>query len=247
MLTSEEQSAIRWYIGDIEGSDAHHPALSDPKAYVVINSLFYPGICTERARAAEGKRLNPAILSDPAWLKQTLTALLCACQKCALHEERTVYRVERAADYAICRERGETIGFTSTSTAGFLPAYTDRKGIVLLTYTLPPGTPCIPMQDALPHYAKAEEAEILLPPGLRLTLTERQPSLTEQCILDADGTPPVCSVAAVPSELHAVVPAMQHPDGAAAGQRVFTALMRGEEPHTPDIEAYIRWKDVQPF
>lgn len=244
MLTPEELSAIRWYIGDTEGSD---PVLGDPKAYVVINSLFYPGIRTECARAAEGKRLNPAILSDPAWLKRTLTALLLACQKCAIHKKRTVYRVERATDYAVCRERGETVGFTSTSTAGFLPAYTDRKGIVLLTYTLPSGTPCIPMQDVLPHYAKAEEAEILLPPGLCLTLTERQPSSAEQCILDADGVPPVCSVHAVPSRLHTVLPAMQYPDGAVAGQRVFTALMQKNEPRTADIEAYIRWKDVQPF
>lgn len=244
MLTPEELSAIRWYIGDTEG---HHPVLGDPKAYVVINALFYPDIRTERARALEGKRLNPAILSDPVWLKQTLTALLSACHKCAITETRTVYRVERATDYEICRQRSETIGFTSTSTAGFLPAYTDRKGIVLLTYTLPAGTPCIPMQDVLPHYAKAEEAEILLPPGLHLTLTEQQPSPAELCILDADGAPPVCSVHAIPSELHAVLPAMQCPDGAAAGQRVFSALMKGDEPDTTDVETYCEWKAAQPL
>ena len=61
MLNEKEIRALRFYIGDVSGSD---PFFSDPKAYVVLNSLFFPDISSERARAAEGKLLNPAIIAD---------------------------------------------------------------------------------------------------------------------------------------------------------------------------------------
>ena len=60
-LRDAQLRAVKWYIGDVEGDD---PFWGDPKAYVTLNSLFFPGTATEEARAAEGKPLNPEILRD---------------------------------------------------------------------------------------------------------------------------------------------------------------------------------------
>ena len=52
-LNGREKAALRYYIGDVSGNDEFW---SDPKAYTVLNSLFFAGTATERSRAAEGKR-----------------------------------------------------------------------------------------------------------------------------------------------------------------------------------------------
>lgn len=240
MLNEPEQKAVRYYIGDTEGDD---PFWGDPKAYVVLNSLFYPGIRTEAARAAEGKRLNPAILDDPERLHKVLSGLLSACRKCALPEERRSFRVERWSDYQELRSEGACIGFTSTSTAGFLGAYADRIGIALMAFTLPAGTPCIPVAEVLPHYAKADEAEILLPPYLGLFIRERGVPEAYLGIMDAQGEPPI-----VYAEVTCCPMVMQPPasggeiSACPAGKRVYTALMDGIQPDPEDVAAYTAWK-----
>ena len=236
MLSDKQIAAVRWYTGDVEETD---PFWGDPKAYVGINALFFPGIETERMRAAEGKPLNPALLSEEKRLRDVLGALLSAFQPVKMPLQ--TFRVERMADYMQMRRAGKTLSFTSTSLAGFLSAYQDRRGIALLQFALPAGTPVIHMAQALPDYAKAEEAEVLLPPCLGMRFTE-QPLLPEQqSILDADGNPPACCVRAVPGK---IIPPAQSiaADGHAAGMRVFAALGRGEEPDAEDVVVYTAWK-----
>ncbi|MBR3629908.1 MAG: hypothetical protein IKN55_05485 [Oscillospiraceae bacterium] len=236
MLDKKQIAAVRWYTGDVEGTD---PFWGDPKAYVGINALFFPGITTERMRAAEGKPLNPALLSDEKRLREVLGALLSAF--CPARMPLRTFRVERMADYSAMRSAGGTLSFTSTSLAGFLPAYQDRRGIALMQFDLPAGTPVIHMAEALPAYAKAEEAEVLLPPYLTLRFAEQALLPEQQHILDADGNPPICFVQAVPGEIVAPeqLPAA---DGHTAGMRVFTALGRGEEPDAEDVVVYTAWK-----
>lgn len=240
MLTESQRRAIRWYIGDVAGDD---PFWGDPKAYVTVNALFFPGIDAEKARAAEGKRLNPAILEDADRLAHTLGSLMSAFTPLA--EPICTYRVERYADYTVMRDNGSrTCSFTSTSTAGFLSAYQDRVGIALMRFALPAGTPCIDMSRVLDDYAKPEEAEILLPPGLGLQLTEAAPDPAEMQILDAKGNPPAVSVTAVPdSEKPVSVPVESVPDACRlAGIRVLRALMAGEKPDAQDAACYVLWK-----
>ena len=187
-LEGECLRAVKYYSGDVSGDD---PFWGDPKAYNTLNSLFFPGIRTEEARAAEGKRLNPAMLSDYGRLTAVACRLLEASVLCARDEEKRAYRVERCRDFYDCVIEGGSISFTSTSTAGFLPAYRDRRGIALLTFTIAAGVPCIPMEQALDIYAKSSEQEILLPPWVRYRLTYRPLSREEELITDADGKPPV--------------------------------------------------------
>ncbi len=241
-LKEAEIAALRYYIGDVSGDD---PFWGDGRAYLVLNALFYPGIVTERARAAEGKPLNPAILADEERLRTVCTDLLSVFQRSACEAPLTLYRVERLADYRLNVEAGHLISFTSTSTAGFLPAYRDRRGIALMRFQLPAGTPCIPMNKALPVYAKAGEAEVLLPPLLRCQFAEVPLTEAERVITDADGKEPAVSVLATAEGLAPVPEAaacVLYPDGNAAGQRVYRALCSGNEPDAADAELYSLWK-----
>ena len=238
-LTDAQRRAVRYYIGDVEG-DA--PFWSNGKAYVVLNSLFFPGIETERARAAEGKRLDPEILADEARLIGLLRDLMSAFRPSGIARE--VCRVERHRDFLQMETAGRTVSFTSTCQSGFLPQYGDRVGVVLMRFMLTAETPCIPMADVLPHYAKADEDEILLPPFLPLTFRDDPPSPAELAITDANGDPPVRCVIAEPGTMPRLQsdPLPLPKDGAAAGRRVFAALTAGETPDDADVLAYTSWK-----
>lgn len=235
-LSAAQLRAVRWYIGDVEGDD---PFWGDPKAYVTLNSLFFPGISAEQARVREGKRLNPAILSDETRLLETMQDLLSAFYP--LEQGLRTYRIERYCDFLQMREYGRTLSFTSTSTAGFLPAYRDREGITLMRLELVPGTLCLPMAQVLPHYAKADEAEVLLPPGTRLFLRELPRTPDELRILDANGDPPVMSVLARTEGL-AEPEDLPHMPLDRMGVRVLTALSTGKIPEEGDLIRYQQWK-----
>lgn len=254
-LTPGQLEAVRYYEGDVEGDD---PFWGDGKAYVTLNSLFYDGIGTERRRAAEGRRLNPTIVADPARIFDLCVSLISACRAADLSQPRTAYRVERYADYLDMREAGRTISFTSTSTGGFLPAYGDRIGIALLTFLIPAGVPCLPYAELLhDDYAKGNEQEIMLPPGLALTFEETPLRPEEFGIADAQGNPPIVKcvvrVEARPllsggTETHSVdsgtASGVLESEGIAAATRVYDALNSGKEPAPEDITSYCTWKQA---
>lgn len=243
MLTSAEKKALRFYIGDVSGND---PFYGDPKAYIMLNALFFPGIASESARTAEGKRLNPHILANTPRLLDFFETLLPAFRKETVSENITVFRVERLSDYLLCRERGMTVSLTSTSKTGFLKSYRDRRGIILMRFTLTPGTPCIDASYALEHYAKPEEAEILLPPFLEMALTETELSPDEIDITDSLNEPPRKSVIALPRKISDPCPEVRDlsDEGAAAGQRVCMALNAGKIPLPEDVKLYSQWKSA---
>ena len=189
-LTPEEAAAVRFYEGDLTGLPADDAFCADEKAYVSINALLFPGIGSEITRVKEGKRLNPAIPADLPRLSALYLALLSAAKKGAKSEQAEGFRVERAADFSAVAAAGRTLAFTSTGTGGFLPAYGDKNGIVLLHFTVPTGTPCIDMAQMLPVYRKAEEQELLLPPFLPFWLSERPLTGAERQITDQNGDPP---------------------------------------------------------
>ncbi|MDE5768820.1 MAG: hypothetical protein K2H82_05485, partial [Oscillospiraceae bacterium] len=188
-LTSKEILAVKFYIGDCAGEECH-PFWGDSKAYLVLNSLFFDGIRTERARIAEGKFLNPEIVADRERLKNLLRDLLSVFRKSCNLEWLTVCRVERFQDFQAMQQAGRTISFTSTSQSGFLDAYRDRAGIALLHMEIPPRTPCISMQEFFGDaYAKPEESEILLPPFLNLHFEKISLTDSEKQILDSEQNP----------------------------------------------------------
>lgn len=242
-LTKSETEALRFYIGDVSGCD---PFYGDPGAYVVLNALFFPGISAETDRAAEGKILNPAIISETGRLLGFFRGLFSAFRKCSAQSNIRTFRVERFSDYTKCRASGCTISMTSTSTAGFLSEYRDRLGIALMRFTITAGTPCIDVAEALPEYAKPQEAEILLPPFLELSLSEKQPAGEELLLSDSAGKPPIVSCSAVTGNIKPFFgEASVLPDGGnAAGIRIFQALSSGKQPLPEDVLLYSQWKSA---
>lgn len=241
-LNNEEKSALKYYTGDVSG-DNHF--WSEPKAYLVLNSLFYDDIYTEKARVSEGKFLNPVILSDVDRLLYLYDNIFSAFRKCRAENNIVTYRVERFSDYTFIKQSEKTVSFTSTSTAGFLKEYRDRKGIALMKFGIPVGTSCISMAEVLDVYTKSEEAEILLPPFMNLNITEIPVIDSEKSITDADGKPPVVSCIAKCGKF-CISERKENisDDGAKAGQRIYTALNSGENPSEEDIKLYCEWKSL---
>ena len=153
-LNNQEKIWLKYYTGDVYGSDSFW---SEPKAYLVLNSLLYDGLETEISRAREGKFLNPSILDDVERLMDFYDNMLSAFRKC--HSDRNIrtYRVERYSDFQPIKKINHTISFTSTSTGGFLDAYRDRKGIALIKFIIPENVSCINVAEVLDYYAKSEE------------------------------------------------------------------------------------------
>ncbi len=240
-MTAEQ--AMMFYEGDVTGDD---PFWGDKKAYVTINSLLFPGLRNERARAAEGKRLNPAFLEDPTRLESFYAAMLQGLKANAVAKDMVTSRVERLQDYEEQKKAGYLFSFTSTSTAGFLTEYGDKKGLALLSFTIPANTPSVCFADALSHYEKAGEKEILLSPFLTFSVEEQEMGEELKSILDADGNPPavyakakVCfskdflkqtAKARKNQETEAGYPA----GGAQAGQRIYQALHNADQPAPHD-------------
>ncbi|MBR1528146.1 MAG: hypothetical protein IJ642_02440 [Oscillospiraceae bacterium] len=244
--TEAEIRAVRYYIGDVKQLP-QDGFWNDPKAYCLLNALFFPELQAETARIAEGKFLNPELLADLPGLTDFFKHFFSVFRKSRAEQEFITYRVERFSDYEFMKKAGKTISFTSTSEAGFLKAYQDRKGIALLRFQIPEQTPCIRMQDFFRDYAKPEEAEILLPPGLKLHFEALELSETELNILDSEGNPPLlsCLVRAENVELiQQNQNAHVSEQGAKAGIRAISALQAGKIPSPEDVRLYADWKRI---
>ncbi len=239
-LTEKEKNAIKYYIGDVSGDDAFY---GDGKAYVALNSLFFPDIYSEKMRADEGKFLNPAILEDVPRLLDFFNSLFSAFGKSRLEKTCKTYRVERMGDFEICRCKGRTISMTSTALSGFLDAYRDRRGIALMEFQLHEGISCIDVSQALDYYAKAEETEMLLPPFMEVDIKEKEINADERCITDCDGKPPLISVSVFVKEICSDIgEANIHISDCKAGIRVYNSLNSGEIPNDEDVAEYSQWK-----
>ena len=242
-FTENEIRAVKYYMGDVSGSD---PFWSEPKAYLVVNSLFYPDISTETARACEGKYLNPEILSNTERLLGFCKDLFSVFNKCSAENDIVSYRVERFSDYLICRDRQSTVSFTSTSVSGFLDTYRDRTGIALMKFRITAGMPCIQMSRVLSDYAKSDEAEVLLPPFVKLEITESEVPEKYVHITDSEGkAPKIYCNAETGRIVHSTANWKElHENGRKAGQRVLNVLNDGKVPENEDIQQYCIWKSA---
>lgn len=239
-LNNQEKRWLKYYIGDVSGNDGFW---SEPKAYLVLNSLFYDGIETEISRTKEGKFLNPAILDDVDRLLDFYDNMFSAFRKCHSDGNITTYRVERYNDFLPIWNTKHTVSFTSTSTGGFLDTYRDRKGITLIKFSIPENVSCINVAEVLDFYAKSDEKEVLLPPFMKLDLTKTVLTETELSITDSDGKSPVNAYKAVcrPVDIKERTKNISR-DGAESGQRIYNALNNGTFPAESDIETYTQWK-----
>lgn len=242
MDLNEMRRAVRYYEGDVLPAEANDPFWGDPRAYISLNALLFPGLRSEQLRVREGKRLNPAFFADPARLAMLMRALLAAAEWGRCKSACEGFRVERAEDFAAYADTGETVCFTSTCRSGFLREYGDKRGIVLMHFTLPAGTPCIVFTELLTDYAKSAEDELLLPPFLRFSCAERPLTSQEREITDMEGNPPLHAyeLTAAPALLCTGDTPLPDPPECAA--RVWAALNADQEPAPADAAAYLKWK-----
>lgn len=241
-LNNSEKKWLRYYIGDVSGNDSFW---AEPKAYLVLNSMFYDGIETEKLRASEGKFLNPAILDDVNRLLDFYDNMFSAFKKCHSQKDIITYRVERYNDFLPIKNSNHTISFTSTSINGFLDTYCDRKKITLIKFFIPKNISCINLAETLDFYSKPEESEILLPPFMCVDLSENVLTEEELLIVDSDGYPPENSYMAICRCWgNNIKQRTRSPDinGAKAGQNIYNALNNNENPNPKDIETYTYWK-----
>ncbi|MBR6580204.1 MAG: hypothetical protein IKK66_02800 [Ruminococcus sp.] len=239
-MTTNELNALKFYIGDVSGNDFFY---GDSKAYVVLNSLFFPDITSEKLRAAEGKYLNPAIIEDIPRLMDFFDNLFSLFGKAYLGNPCITYRVERMSDFELCRNLGRTVSMTSTSLLGFLDSYRDRRGIALMKFNLAEGTKCVNVAEILDYYAKPEESEILIPPFMSISIRENCLTDKEKRITDCDNNPPYISVeVSVEDICHGVGCTNGDISDSKAGIRVLRALNESITPDSEDIAEYSAWK-----
>lgn len=241
-MTSNEKNALRFYIGDVSGS---HKFYSDPKAYVTINSLFFPGISTEKLRAAEGKPLNPEIVADLSRLLDFFGNLFAAFGK-STAESRETWRVERFADYEFMAKYGATVSLTSTSTSGFLGSYRDRAGISLMRFSLAEGSPAIDAAKELDFYAKPDEAEILLPPFMELKMSKLPMTERELSVTDSQDKPPrlYCRAKFTGEMADSGETVCTPIEDSACAINVLEKISSGQEPEGAEVREYCLWKDA---
>lgn len=239
-LTKEEIEAICYYEGDVK--TCTDPFWSDPKAYVTLNAILFDGIETEKARSEEGRFLNPSFLEDDMRLLEVYKNLLSVFHKSVSGKEQTVYRVERLVDMKLFMQKGMWTSFISTSKAGFLKSYQDKKDLVLLQILLQEGTPCADFGKLLNNYLKEEEAEILLPPFLPIRIKERMPAKEEQLIRDGYGNPPALYLDIEVGKEYTVIESDAYTPDMEKCRRVYDCLNQHKPLTEEDIKEYLHWK-----
>lgn len=186
MLSESQMEIIKFYEGDVKQTE--DPILSDAKAYVTWNALFFSSAESECARAYENRRLNPAFLKEPERVID-MSRILLSCMSKA-EKDIVVKRVDRLADYQCFLREERFESFISTSTAGFLNAYQNKAGLVLMNIRIPKGTMCIDFSAVLDSYQKKDEKEILLPPYLSICTKDLEMDPSILSIRDRNGETP---------------------------------------------------------
>ncbi len=187
VISEREWMSVRFYMGDPEVVSGGM-FRGGPKAYNTINALLHPGTENEKDKAREGRVIR---LEDPEHLDSYLRLIgdvFRAMEKYRLQKlrenasRRITCRIDRFSSLErFVRNQNCVYGFFSTCKYGFLPEYAHAKAdIVLLEADRDETVPWLDFEEALgTQYAKPEEAEILLPFGMRIRDMEQIP-LTEQ-------------------------------------------------------------------
>lgn len=243
-LTKDEIHALRYYQGILDCADQANPFWCDDKAYVTLNSLFFDGLETEKARAMEGRYLNVDIATDWQQVLFLTKQLLTSCHHYQ-HDSIHVNRVERFVDYQKFVDEKMFTSFISTSKNGYLKAYEDKYDLVLMDIDIAKNTPCIDLLAMLEGKEKAEEAEVLIAPYTSIIVEEKP---LEECffdIKDGNGNPPkvFCHVQVGSfCDIHSNPSFDISNEQIMAVKRVYQALNMHAQIKTEDIELYLQYK-----
>lgn len=240
-----ETDDLKFYSGDVRNEDPEDEIYSDPKAYVTLNALLFPGVLTEKARVKEGRKLNPAFLKD---IGKTVSIIqnISSTMK-PLQNDVTVYRVERLADYEVFRTLSYMPSFISCSDNGFLSSYTDKYDLVFMEVHVHEGTMCVHLEDMLEDYMKRDEHELLLAPYCVVECTEVPVPEKYRDIRDGRGNPVRVYVhvdvyPAVPLQIETGETADEETVNACV--HLYECLNTGKPCCDSDVMAYMKFKRV---
>lgn len=237
----EKEEVIRFYEGDVK--ENNDPLFSDSKAYVTWNALLFPTIETEIARSKENRKLNTAFIEQYEKVIEITLDLYKAMSKSK--EDRVVYRVERIADYSEFLSEGMFTSFISTSTEGFLDAYQDKEGLVLLEIHIPKGTLYLDFAKELDSYLKEDEKEMLLAPYSVFTNVDLKMNASISSIQDRNGKPPIvyAKITLGKQKLETTIERQSFSnDVLEASKRFYTCLNEHKEFNLEDASKYIMFK-----
>ena len=235
-------SDLKFYSGDITDEDPDDPVFSDPKAYVTLNALLFDGIETEQARAAEGRKLNPAFITRFDTTIALMQGILSNMHP--LQEDTVVFRVERFSDFNQFERCGMMTSFISCSDAGFLSSYTDKADLVFMEVHVHPGVLCVRLEEVLDFYLKKEEHELLIGPYCPIRITSLPVPQKYAHIKDRNGNPvSVYTVVDVyPSKLKKGCAMEADACQIASSIRVVEAVNAGAAIDKNDLSAYLSFK-----
>ena len=166
-------------------------------AYQTFNLLMMEGLAGERVRICqEAQRPYGLYIQEWQHTLEVMTDIFTAqCKYTSslkdFPEEVVLKRVDRQVNFDMMKTKGETFAFTSTSTAGFLPAIAAPKsGLVLLDVRLNCKVPLVDYAGLLEEaYVYSNEQEVLLPPFLKVESITKEPLSDHEGVdlLTADG------------------------------------------------------------
>ena len=179
MITKQQLDSIRFYMGDEE---IVKQVLGGPKAYNTINALLSSGTFDEVYKVKEGRILEISSVQHLKQYLQNMVDILMAMVEFKNHKHSLVtYRIDRYASIVALQQTKQLEGFYSTCTYGYLPQYAHiKKDVVLFEIHREDDVPYLDFETLFEHYAKKEEAELLLPPKAIVT------SFEEVCLTDEE-------------------------------------------------------------
>ena len=199
-FTRDEIDALLFYQGSIENISNNtvqrmKSFYAIDQAYNVLNALLYPGIGDEKARIAEGKKLNQElVLHMPELLKIYCNIYSAMCKYTFFYEKNATFSTRRADREYSVREykRGINFSFLSTTSKNQVDQYFCKKeGLVLLDVEPLTLAEHIDLNKVLGDGSEYRgEEEILYAPFLHVQLDEIQLNEHERRLRDCSGNPP---------------------------------------------------------
>ena len=172
MITKQQLDSIRFYMGDEEITNQ---MLGGPKAYNTINALLSSGFFDEVNKVKENRVLEIVNTQHLKQYLQNIVDILLAMEEFVKEKKLPLvtYRIDRYASLEALQQTKQLEGFYSTCTYGYLPQYAHiKKDVVLFEIHREEDVPYVDFETLFDHYAKKEEAELLLPPKAKVTLIE---------------------------------------------------------------------------
>lgn len=261
----EKKDSLKFYQGNtrIEQSEEKLKEFyKTPEAYQMINALMFRGIENEETRINENRCLNGDLLfhiEEIINIYSNIFSLMKECSKNrSIWNQRSLitYRTERGQAMEELKKRKCTVSLTSTSKIETPQEYFQTKaGLTLLQFKISSNVPFVDVNEVLGKESLfPDQQEILLPPFLKLEISEKELTEKEKGYRDFDGNPPldkyeVCVFnEIVETDLerldeHTAYSYLVNVNNIKNAVEVIKGMNQGCLPNNAKLKKYMRWKE----